>query len=233
MCGGRDIDRALTEQIVVPWLQEQFDLPEEVLSHPEFVRLRAIGNWASERAKIELSSKSASVISIQESELRLKDKSGTDMYLEVPIERTDLERVLASQIEATIASTRDVLVAAHLSSDDVERIVFIGGPTQYKPLRDAVCAALKLPGDTRTDPMTAVAEGAALFSESVDWTSESRGRKGAKGASRASASLGLAFEYIARTKPRTVPQSDTLDLQLERRAGLSIRRRDSGRNGHR
>ena len=47
------------------------------------------------------------------------------------------------------------------------RIVFVGGPTNYKPLRDAVCRALELPADTTVNPMTAVAEGAAIFASEL------------------------------------------------------------------
>jgi molecular chaperone DnaK len=47
--------------------------------------------------------------------------------------------------------------------------------------------------------MTAVAEGAAIFAESIDWTSTSRGRKGAKGAINAGGPAELSFTYIART----------------------------------
>src|SRR3546814_18609099 len=47
--------------------------------------------------------------------------------------------------------------------------------------------------------MTAVAEGAAVFAESIDWASQSRGRKSARGAISAGGALDLSFNYIART----------------------------------
>lgn len=47
--------------------------------------------------------------------------------------------------------------------------------------------------------MTAVAEGAAVFAESIDWGSQSRGRKSARGAISAGGKLDLAFNFIART----------------------------------
>ena len=47
--------------------------------------------------------------------------------------------------------------------------------------------------------MTAVAEGAAVFAESIDWSSQSRGRKNARGALSTGGSLDLSFNYIART----------------------------------
>ena len=46
--------------------------------------------------------------------------------------------------------------------------------------------------------MTAVSEGAALFAESIDWTSQNRSRKKSKG-SMSAGTLDLTFNYIART----------------------------------
>jgi molecular chaperone DnaK len=79
----------------------------------------------------------------------------------------------------------------------------VGGPTQYKPLRDKVAFELGIAPSTDVNPMTAVAEGAAVFAESIDWASQSRGRKSARGVISAGGALGLSFNYIARTpEPR-------------------------------
>ena len=86
-----------------------------------------------------------------------------------------------------------------MSPHDVERVVFVGGPTHYKPLRDKVAFELGIAPSTDVNPMTAVAEGAAVFAESIDWSSQSRGRKSARGAISAGGSLDLSFNYIART----------------------------------
>ena len=86
-----------------------------------------------------------------------------------------------------------------MSPHDVERVVFVGGPTHYKPLRDKVAFELGIAPSTDVNPMTAVAEGAAVFAESIDWASQSRGRKSARGAISAGGALDLSFNYIART----------------------------------
>ena len=55
--------------------------------------------------------------------------------------------------------------------------MWVGGPTHYKPLRDKVAFELGIPGSMDVNPMTAVAEGASLFAESIDWSSQNRSRK--------------------------------------------------------
>jgi molecular chaperone DnaK len=81
----------------------------------------------------------------------------------------------------------------------LERIVFIGGPTNYKPLRDKVAFELGVPGSAEVNPMTAVAEGASLFAESIDWSSQNRIRKKNRGQISSGGGLALTFNYIART----------------------------------
>ncbi len=86
-----------------------------------------------------------------------------------------------------------------MSPHDIGRVVFVGGPTQYKPLRDKVAFELGIAASTDVNPMTAVAEGAAVFAESIDWSSQNRGRKSGRGALAAGGGLDLSFNYQART----------------------------------
>ena len=81
----------------------------------------------------------------------------------------------------------------------MECIVFVGGPTNYKPLRDKVVHELGIPGNTDVNPMTAVAEGASLFAETIDWSSHDRSRKNTRGQISSGSALELSFNYIART----------------------------------
>jgi molecular chaperone DnaK len=106
---------------------------------------------------------------------------------------------LLPKLDEAIQSARDTLEKAGLSAHDVERVVFVGGPTQYKPLRDKVAFEVGIAPSTDVNPMTAVAEGAAVFAESIDWKSQSRGRKSTRGALSTGGSLDLAFNFIART----------------------------------
>ena len=199
MCGGTDFDRSILDNIVKPWLLEKFDLPEDFSASSKYKSLLRMCLWAAEKAKIDLSSKDESVISLNESDLGVTDESGSEVYVDIPFERGQLDELIASKVDEAIQSGRETLEKAGLSAHDVERIVFVGGPTQYKPLRDKVAFELGIAPSTDVNPMTAVAEGAAVFAESIDWASQSRGRKSARGAISAGGSLDLSFNYIART----------------------------------
>lgn len=199
MCGGTDFDRAILDNVVKPWLTSNFDLPEDFSVNAKYKSLLRMCLWASEKAKIELSAKEDAVISLNESDLGVSDESGSEVYVDIPFTREVLDGLIASKVDESIQSARETLEKAGLSPHDVERIVFIGGPTQYKPLRDRIAFELGIAQSSDMNPMTAVAEGAAVFAESIDWSSQSRGRKNARGALSTGGSLDLSFNYIART----------------------------------
>lgn len=199
MCGGRDFDRILFDNIVKPWLLENFDLPEDLTTNPQFKSLLRMATWATEKAKIELSQKEEAVVSLPETELGVRDQSGEEIYIDITIDRKRYDGLIGPKVEESIVSARETLEKAGLSPHDVERVVFVGGPTHYKPLRDKVAFELGIAPSTDVNPMTAVAEGAAVFAESIDWASQSRGRKSARGAISAGGALDLSFNYIART----------------------------------
>lgn len=199
MCGGTDFDRSILDNVVKPWLLSNFQLPEDFSGSQKYKSLLRMCLWASEKAKIELSAKEDSVISLTESDLGVSDESGSEMYVDIPFTRKLLNELIASKVEESIQSARETLEKAGLSPHDVERVVFVGGPTQYKPLRDRVAFELGIAPSTDVNPMTAVAEGAAVYAESIDWGLQSRGRKSGRGTLSTGGGLDLSFNYIART----------------------------------
>jgi len=198
MCGGRDFDRLLMDNVVKPWLLAKFNLPEDLTVNPQFKRLIRIALWVTEKAKIELSSKEETVISSPENEIGMRDLADEEIYLDIPIQRRVLDELIAEKVNESIVAARETIETAQLSADLITRIVFVGGPTHYKPLRDKVAFELSIESSTEVNPMTAVAEGAAVFAESIDWSSESRGQT-MRGSVTAGGRLDLSFQYIART----------------------------------
>ena len=135
-CGGRDFDRKLFDNVVKPWLLGNYDLPDDLSINPNYTNLMRLAVWATERAKTELSFREEAIISLSETESGVRDLSGEEIYIEIPLERSLVDRLIADKVDESIQAAREVLDQALLSPHDVERIVFIGGPTNYKPLRD-------------------------------------------------------------------------------------------------
>jgi len=218
MCGGRDFDRLLVDSFVLPWLQTHFKLPGDLASDRKYRRVLTLAAWAAERAKIQLSFSPSALISLSEEEGRIEDLAGRPLYLDIPVEQAAFEALIRERLDETVRETQAALRRTGLTSQDIDRIVFIGGPTQLKLVRDYVCAQVGLPADVKVDPMTAVAEGAAIFAESVDWSSANGSRKSKRGAVAASSALSLSFEFGSRTaqsRTRIVAKCDERHLSDE------------------
>ena len=202
MCGGRDFDRRLVDNIIRPWLLDSFDLPNDLSTNPDYSSLMRLCAWAAERAKIELSLRDEAWIRLLEGEAGVSDQSGNRIYLDIPIDRRKLDELIADRIDESINGVRNTLSKSGLQSHDIEQIVFVGGPTNYGPLREKVSFELGISGSTVVNPMTAVAEGAALFAESIDWRSDDRQQKSSRGAissRNVRRKLNLQFAFTART----------------------------------
>lgn len=203
-CGGRDFDQLLFDNIVRPWLNDNYNLPENFSVDPNYTKLIRLCTWAIERAKIELSAREETSIILTDEETRTSDKDGQEIYIDIPISRNRYIEIIDDKVEETIDAARETLEKAHLTTHDIQNIIYVGGPTNFKPLRDKVAFELGLQNQNDTvssgiNPMTAVAEGASIFAESIDWETESKGRKGSKGKLVTQDELGLTFNYISRT----------------------------------
>lgn len=228
MCGGRDFDRALFDNVIRPWLAEKFELPPEWIAAIQYKPLLRMATWAAEKAKIELSHRDSAVIALTENELGVRDLAGDEIYLDIPIDRKTYDSLIVPRVGEAVAATRTTLEKAGLTPQDVERIVFVGGPTQYGPLRERVAFELGIAPSTDVNPMTAVAEGAAVFAESIDWSSRSRGRKAARGALTTGGRLDVAFSYIARTPDRKAKLVAKVRGDVAPGAEFQVDSRDTG-----
>jgi molecular chaperone DnaK len=199
MLGGRDFDRAIVNQYVRPWLLSKFDLPEDFQKNDKYKRLIGIARLAAEKAKIELSTSESEVIFASDEEVRVKDEKGNDIFLEVELTRKNLEDLISEDVEKTIQLTRKILKDNGYTHEDIDRIVFVGGPTKMPFIRNKVPQELGIPVDLQIDPMTAVALGAAIYAESREWDGKLTKRKASRSTNSISDGIDLKFDHPARS----------------------------------
>lgn len=220
MLGGRDFDRAIVNSIVRPWLLSHFDLPENFQADSRFQRLIGVARFAAERAKIELSASEKAVIFAGDEEVRVKDGGENDIYLSIDMTRADLEGLIQGQLADSITLCRKVIKDNGYSHEDIDRIVLIGGPSKMPGIRARVPQELGIPADLQTDPMTAVAIGAAIFAESRQWGEGVTKRKASRGSSTVKGKVEIRYDYPARTSEdrariRVRPAGDTQGFRLQ------------------
>ena len=163
MLGGRDFDRRLVQDVIRPWLAENFDLPEDFMRQPAYRRLLRVAQLAAEKAKIELSSRESASIFASDDEVRTEDMSGADIFLDIKLARDTFEALIDDTVQRTVAVTQQLLADQNLKAADIDRLVFIGGPSKIPLIRAKVADELGLEADLSLDPMTTVARGAALY----------------------------------------------------------------------
>jgi len=198
MLGGRDFDRLIVQSVVRPWLDEHFDIPADASVQPRYARLFAVARYRAELAKIELSTRQETVIYLSDEDTRVEDENGEPIYVECPLTRATLEGLIIDKVDESIALCRKVLADNGLGHEDMDRIVMIGGPSKMPLVRDRVSGELGIPLDHQTDPMTAVARGAAIFAESRDWSQARGQRKSTRASTRSSGTIDLLVQYTAR-----------------------------------
>ena len=197
MFGGRDFDNLIVKNIVIPWLEANFDLPD--FSSDTGKKLLRVAQYATEKAKITLSSQTASKIVANEDEVRISDNSGEEIYFDIPITQTQLNSLIFDMVDKSVEVAKEIIQDAGVTPNDIEKIVFVGGPTNYASLRDRVSTLLSIPACTDVNPMTAVAEGASIYAESIDWGSANRDKKNAKSHISADEKSSISFNFVSRT----------------------------------
>ncbi|MBV8060623.1 MAG: Hsp70 family protein, partial [Alphaproteobacteria bacterium] len=225
MLGGRDFDRMIVNEIVRPWLLSNFDLPDNFQRVGDYRKLVRIAQIAAEKAKIELSSKESASIFAPDTEVRLTDQSDVEIYIDIPIKREQLEELIRQPIMQTIKMVRNLLEENNYKHEDIDRIVFIGGPSRTPMIRDMVSRELGIAPDMNTDPMTAVATGAAYYSEGRQWSQENVSSPKPKEASApVPEAPALSFQYTARTPD----EKTTVTLSVKGDKGQQSQFRISG-----
>ena len=162
--GGSNFDECIVDSIVIPELKNQFDLKDLSLSNKsKYGLLFARALHAAERAKIEVTRRDEAVIEIQFIEKPIFDNSGKPINARITLRRSDYEKLISKYIEKTANLCNELMRRQHLESKDVEKIILVGGPTKTPYLRQMLKDAFGIPLEFSIDPMTVVAQGAAIF----------------------------------------------------------------------
>ncbi|MEV8441606.1 Hsp70 family protein [Actinosynnema sp. NPDC051121] len=160
--GGKLIDWALVEGLLIPAVRKEFPLPDLARGHRKSAGNIAKLKQAAEYAKIELSRADSAEIN-----LRLNDVDGAPVFdFDFELTRADVERVALPLYQRSVALCRKAIADAGLGGGDVERVLLVGGTTIAPALRELLAdpaEGLGIPLDYSLDPVTVVARGAAIF----------------------------------------------------------------------
>lgn len=161
--GGKLIDWAIVEQILIPALVKERSLSDFRRGNPKWVAAVAKLKLAAEEAKIRVSRAESALIDI---EFLCQDDRGEPVRFEYELQRQQVEGLAEPFILRSINISKQVLAEKHLGVDNVEKVLLVGGPTLMPYLRQRLVDAgegLGIPLEFSIDPLTVVARGAAIF----------------------------------------------------------------------
>ena len=150
--GGTDMDRALLEDLV-----ERFRAATGIDVRGDPVAMARLRE-AAEIAKIELSASVTTHVSLP----FLAASGGQPRHLDVDVTRAELERLIRPVIERCRGPVEQAMRDAGVASKDIDRVVFVGGPTRMPAVRAFFEGVLGRSAEMGVDPMECVAAGAAV-----------------------------------------------------------------------
>lgn len=165
--GGKNLDYAIVDNIIIPYLQENYDI-EDTLADPDKKEvLRDAMKTFAEDAKNQLSFKDKEDILSNLGDLG-EDESGEEMELDLTITQEDLYDVMRPYFQKAVDICKDLIRRNNLAPQQISKLILVGGPTHSPLIRQMLKEQIIPNVDTSIDPMTAVATGAALYASTIE-----------------------------------------------------------------
>jgi molecular chaperone DnaK len=150
--GGTDMDKLVFEYLADRFrAQTGTDIRGDRMAA---IRLREAG----EVAKIELSTSTTTHLSLP---FLAAGPSGP-VHLDCDLTRAELEHIVRPVVERCREPVLQAFHDGHMDTSQIDRLVFVGGPTRMPMVRAFFEDLVRRKGETGVDPMECVAQGAAI-----------------------------------------------------------------------
>jgi molecular chaperone DnaK len=162
--GSKMIDWEIVEKLLAHKAASMYHLPNFTPHNKKwytaFVKLK----YAAEQARIHLFFKYRHLILIGD---LCKDDSGESLSFEYELTRQEFFILAKPFIQRSVNISRQALADAQLRPSDIEKTILVGegtlAPFLREMLQDPIEGLLGIPLDFSIDPLTVVAQGAAIF----------------------------------------------------------------------
>lgn len=165
--GGKNIDEAMVDQILIPYLKENYSIDNILADETTRNLWREALKTYAEPAKIQLSFKPSEDIISNIGELG-NDDAGEEIELDLTITQDELRKVNEPLYQRAVDICKRLLQRNNLTGDKLTKVILVGGPTHSPVVRQMLREQISPNVDTSVDPMTVVATGAALYASTLD-----------------------------------------------------------------
>lgn len=150
--GGDDFDNCL-----VDWLLEEFKKENNVNLSNQPAAMQRLKE-AAEQAKKDLSASEMAAINLP----FLSESKGTPLHMNTTITRAKFNALTAHLVEATVGPVKQAMEDAHITKNDIGKVLLVGGSTRIPAVQDKVKCVTGKEGFKGINPDECVVMGAAL-----------------------------------------------------------------------
>lgn len=165
--GGKNLDYAIVDNILMPYLQENYSIDGFLADSTKKEILREAMKTYAEEIKNELSFKGSYSVYVDPGDLG-EDEDGEEFEIDLTITKDEVYNVIRPLFQKAVDICKDLLKRNNLTSKQLGKLILVGGPTHSPLVRQMLKEQVSENVDSSINPMTAVAEGAALYASTID-----------------------------------------------------------------
>lgn len=165
--GGKDLDSAIVENIIIPYLKENYAIDGILTDKEKNAVLRDAMKTYAEDVKNQLSFKESEDILSNLGDLG-EDEDGEEIELDLNVTQQQVFDAMRPVFQKSVDVCKMLLERNNLKGADLNKLILVGGPTHSPLIRQMLREQITPNVDTSVNPMTAVATGAALYASTKD-----------------------------------------------------------------
>lgn len=165
--GGKNLDEAIVNEIFIPYLKNKYTIDSITQDTGKFNAFKEMWKPLAEDAKNQLSYKEEYPILTNLYDEYGEDDNGEELEIELTITRTQLREIISPFIQKAIEYCKTLLKRNNLDGKKIDELILVGGPTLSPIVREMITEQIKEP-NTSIDPMTVVAQGAAIYASAIN-----------------------------------------------------------------
>lgn len=165
--GGKNLDYAIVDSILMPYLQENYSIEDYLANPVKKEILRDAMKTYAEEIKNELSFKDSYGFYVDPGDLG-EDEDGEEYEIDLTVTKEEVYDAIRPLFQKAVDICKDLLKRNNLSSNQLGKLILVGGPTHSPLVRQMLKEQVTPNVDSSINPMTAVAEGAALYASTID-----------------------------------------------------------------
>lgn len=162
--GGKNLDEAIVSKILMPELLSRYVF--NTADHIQMSMLSEALKVVAEKLKNTLSYKDRETVFLEAGDWG-EDEDGEEIELELTVSRDKLEDAIRPILQKAVDVCKSLMLRNKIPYGKLSHLILIGGPTYIPLLREMLREQVTQNVDTGIDPMTAVAQGAALYAATI------------------------------------------------------------------